>query len=127
MNVKRLFALSWRFLVLTALYVVVQSVGYGWFELPIDPAFLAEDQDAMFLGSVIVAAVHTGLVMMLVLRSSWSGWSLMLAIGFSFYGVTTLLSVIEVGLFRPGDGRPLAGAARPVPGSFALWPWSGSR
>lgn len=106
MNAKRLFSLGWRFLVLTALYVVVQSVSYGWFELPIDPAFLAEHQGAMLLGSVLIAAVHTGLVMMLVLRSSWSGWPLMLAVGFSFYGVTTFLSVIEVAYFGPAMGIP---------------------
>jgi hypothetical protein len=114
MNAKRLFALGWRFLVLAALYVVVQSVGYGWFEPPIDPAFLAEHQGAMLLGSILVAAVHTGLVIILILRSSWSGWPLMLAVGAAFYGVTTFLSVIEVVYFGPAMGVP----SQALPGLF---------
>ncbi len=106
MNVKQLFSFGWRFLFLTVLYVIVQSVGYGWFEVSIDPSFIAEHQNAMMLGTVLVAVVHTLLVMMLVWRSSWSGWPLMLAVGFAFYGVTTFLSVLEVVYFGPAMGIP---------------------
>ena len=111
MNTKRLFALGWRFLVLTVLYVVLQSIGYGWFEVPVDSAFVAEHQQAMMVGSIISAAVHTGLVMMLISRSSWSGWPLMLAVGFSFYGVTHFLSALEVVWFGPAMGIPANAAS----------------
>jgi hypothetical protein len=106
MTAKRLFSLGWRFLVLTVLYVVILSVGGSFLGTPIDPSFLAEHQNAMMLGSVLVAAVHTLLVMMLILRSSWSGWPLMLAVGFAFYGVTTFLSILEIAYFGPAMGIP---------------------
>jgi hypothetical protein len=58
------------------------------------------------VGLGVLALVNTSVIMVLILRSNWVSWKLMLAVGFSFYGVFTFLSAIEAIYFGPALGIP---------------------
>ncbi len=108
MTNKSMLMLGLKFIVLVILYLVTFIVG----GVLLDPVFSSqvapEQQNVLMLGMVLVAAVNTAVIMTLILRSMWAGWKLMLAIGFSFYGINTILSLIEAIYFGPVLGIPTA-------------------
>jgi hypothetical protein len=64
----------------------------------------ADQQWMMFPALILVSLVDAGLIMLVILRSNWSGWRLMAGVGISFYGVLTFMSQIETAYFGPALG-----------------------
>ena len=60
-----------------------------------EPANPAAALGALFVISLLESAV----VAYIILRSSWTGWKLILAMCFAFYGVNTLMPQIETAFF----------------------------
>jgi hypothetical protein len=51
------------------------------------------------LGLIIVGAGHALVLMAVILSSRWSGWKLMLAVSFAYYGMVTFMAQIETWYF----------------------------
>lgn len=115
MDAKTVLLRSGQYLLLTVLYLLIFMAG-GL--LAGDTAALGvvpADQEWMtFPGLVLVCLVDAALVMLVVRRSLWRGWRLMLGVAVSLYGVMTVMALIEVLWFGPAMGVP----ASIVPGLF---------
>lgn len=100
MNSKSIFALTWKFLVLTLLFLIFYMGGalIAAPELPagvnVEPGPFSPPFDIL-----IVAAAHTLTLMAVILSSRWHGWRLMLALAFAYYGCITFMSQIETAMF----------------------------
>ena len=57
-----------------------------------------EARDAL-ISLLVVSLITTAGFAYVILRSRWTGWKLVLAIFFVFYGVTTVMSQIETAFF----------------------------
>jgi hypothetical protein len=55
----------------------------------------------IFRAYLLMGFVDTLVVALVILRSRWSGWRLMLAAAFSLYGVMTVMAQIETAWFAP--------------------------
>lgn len=99
MNIRLIFKRVLQLLVLTVLFsifFVIGSMAVSGFipDLPSDPGHVSGET-----GLLIIAFVNALIVMALILSSRWSGWKLMLALSFSYYGVMTFLTQIETWFF----------------------------
>ncbi len=74
----------------------------------------ADQQWMLFPALILVSLVDAAMVMLVVRRSLWRGWRLMLAVAVSLYGVMTFMSQIETAWFGPSLGVP----ASVLPGLF---------
>lgn len=106
MTTKSIITLGLKFIGLTLLYLITFIFGGAILDPGVSWSITPEEQTAFMLGMGLLAMVNTAVIMVLILRSSWAGWKLMLAVGFSFYGVFTFLSVIEAIYFAPALGIP---------------------
>ncbi len=97
--------LGLKLVLLTILYLAITVIiGAALsFNIPPPPA---DQMDAVFQGLILVALVHTLITAVIILRSSWHGWRLALATGFSMFGVTTVMSTSEVAYLGPAMGIP---------------------
>jgi hypothetical protein len=91
---------------LTLLYLITFMFGGAILDPGVSWSITPEEQAAFMWGMSLLALVNTAVIMMLILRSTWAGWKLMLAVGFSFYGVFTFLSAIEAVYFGPALSIP---------------------
>jgi len=115
MPAKSMIAWMAKILGLTVLYFLCVMLGGALFvssrlSLP------AEQQTAAMLSSLLAALVCTSLLGALILYSRWGGWRLMLALGFSYYGIQTFMAQIETAYFGPAFGVP----SSDLPGLFAM-------
>lgn len=106
MTFKSIIILVLKYLALVAVYVLVSSLSSV-----VLPARLLMnvpgDSAATFdilLRSLLVAAVNTLILTVVILRSRWSGWKLMLGLSTAYYGVVTFMSQIETGYFADSLG-----------------------
>lgn len=107
MNIKSVVTLGLKIALLTILYLVI-TVFIGAV-LPFDIPQPPEDQmNAVLSGLILVAVVHTLVTAIIILRSRWHGQRLALAVGFSMFGVTTVMSQTEVVYFGSSLGIPLS-------------------
>jgi len=106
MTTKSIVTLGLKFIGLTLLYLITFVLGGIVLDPGVSSPIPPEQQSALMLGMVLVALVNTAVIMVLILRSTWAGWKLMLAAGFSFYGIVTLLSAIEAIYYGPALGIP---------------------
>jgi hypothetical protein len=95
--------LAAKILALSLLYLVLLVTGNTLFVASHLSAstMAATDGVRSLLAMLVVALVDTLVVALIVLRSRWGGWRLMLALAFALYGVMTFLAQIEVAWFAP--------------------------
>jgi hypothetical protein len=97
--VRILIQTTVRFVAVTILYFVCFAVVSGALLSnaagPPTPADAAAALTALVAVSLINAAIWT----YLILRSNWTGWKLILAVFFVFFGVNTLMPQIETAYF----------------------------
>jgi hypothetical protein len=106
MTIKSMVTLGLKFIGLTLLYLIIFILGGAILDPSISSPITPEQQSVLMWGMGLVALVNTAVIIVLILRSTWAGWKLMLAVGFSFYGVATFLSVIEAIYYGPALGIP---------------------
>jgi hypothetical protein len=103
---KSILTLGLKYIILTFLYLLIFVIGGVLLDPGVSSATTPEQQGTLMLGIGLMALVNTAVIMILILRSTWGGGKLMLAVAFSFYGVSTFLSVIEAIYFAPALGIP---------------------
>ncbi len=107
MSAKTLLLRVGQFALLAVLYLIFFIGGsmlrnvFSTTQLAAAPA---DQQWMMFPALILVSLVDAGLIMLVILRSNWSGWRLMAGVGISFYGVMTFMSQIESVYFGPALG-----------------------
>jgi hypothetical protein len=106
MSIKSTLIWGLKYIVLTLLYLVTFIISGVLLDPGVSSPTTPDQQGVLMMGISLMALVNTAVTMVLILRSTWSGWKLMLAVGFSFYGVSTFLSVIEAIYFAPALGIP---------------------
>jgi hypothetical protein len=115
MSAKAILIRVGQFLLLGVLYLVLFMAGSL---LRGDTSALGsvpEDQQWMiFPALILVSLVDTAVVMLVILRTLWSGWRLILGVAVSLYGVLTVMAQLEVAWFGPAMGVP----ASMLPGFF---------
>lgn len=89
-----------KFLLLTFLFLVFYLLGAFIFTPPLpagvvlEPGPIPEPYHIL-----VVGAAHTFVLMLVILRSRWSGWPLILATIFAYYGCVTVMMQIETAYF----------------------------
>lgn len=106
MTFKSTVLLLVKYIALVGMYMLVSSLSSivlparMLMTVPEDPAFAFD----ILLRSLLVAAVNTLIIMILILRSRWSGLKLMWNFALVYYGVVTFMSQIETGYFAASLG-----------------------
>lgn len=106
MTTKSIVTLGLKFIGLTLLYLITFILGGTILDPGASSPITAEQRSIFMLALGLVALINTAIIMVLILRSTWAGWKLMLAVGSSFYGVATFLSAVEAIYFGPALGIP---------------------
>lgn len=106
MTFKSTIVLVLKYLALVAVYVLVSSLSSVvlparlLMNVPGDPASTYN----ILMSSLLVAAVNTLIIVVVILRSRWSGWKLMLGLSAAYYGLVTVMSQMETGYFADALG-----------------------
>lgn len=87
-----------RFLALAILYFVCFAVISGAL-LSTAPEAVPAEATATLLPLFVASLINTAVWTYVILRSSWTGWKLVLTVFFVFYGVSTVMSQIETAYF----------------------------
>jgi hypothetical protein len=109
---KKLSIFTLKIVLLTVLYLVFFIAGSAMLSSQLNrgPAM----QAAALRAIPLVCLVDTLVLALVILRSNWGGWRLMLATAVSYYGVQTFMAQIETAYFGPALGVP----ASMLPGLF---------
>ena len=99
----QIIKLIFKWLVITVIYLLTLMVGTAIFEASVPPP-PQEQMGSVLLGVMITAVVDAAVIMILIIRSRWSGLKLMGTVAFSLYGVMTFMAVIEAAYFGPALG-----------------------
>lgn len=99
----KIVKLIFKWLTITVIYLVALMVGGAVFEAAVPPP-PDEQMGLVMLGMLITAAVDATMIIILIIRSRWSGWKLVGAVAFSLYGVMTFMAIIEAAYFGPALG-----------------------
>lgn len=103
-----------RIILLVVVYFILFVLASGLFATGTTPP-LTSEQEAMTLpGLLVVALVHTLIIVQLIRMSAWHGWRLSLVLMLGFYGVTTFMSQNESLWFASALGIPY----EVIPGFF---------
>ena len=100
---KKNLVLILKLIALTVLFFIFYMAGsvlMGTTLMHEDPAM----QQAALKAIPIVCLVDTLVLALVILRSNWNGWRLMLATSVSYYGVQTVMAQIESAYFGPALG-----------------------
>jgi hypothetical protein len=100
---KKILFLILKLIALTVLFFIFYLAGsmlMGTTLMHEDPAM----QQAALRAIPIVCLVDTLVLALVILRSNWNGWRLMLAASVSYYGVQTVMAQIESAYFGPALG-----------------------
>ena len=102
MNVRQLIIWTGRFILLLVLFYILFMAGTMALsgalpESPSEPGLLPAGT-----GLLLIGIANTLLVMGLVLSSRWSGWKLIVALVFGYYGTVTFMMQIETWYFLSG-------------------------
>jgi len=100
---KKTLFLILKLIALTVLFFIFYIAGSAL----LGPTLAHEDpamQMAALKAIPIVCLVDTLVLALVILRSNWSGWRLMLATSVSFYGIQTVMAQIESAYFGPSLG-----------------------
>jgi hypothetical protein len=103
MSARNLFLTFVRIIALVIVYLILEMVtgGIGTVDLPPLPA---EKVPAAFLGLFLVALVDSLVVALIVYRSRWHGWKLIVGLGVALFGVMAVMAQIETIYFAPALG-----------------------
>jgi len=103
---KKTLVLILKLIGLTALFFIFYMAGSSLLRtgMVTDPAM----QRAALKAIPIVCLVDTLVLALVILRSNWSGWKLMLATSVSYYGVQTVMAQIETAYFGPSLNIPMS-------------------
>jgi hypothetical protein len=99
---KKFLVFVGKIVLLTVLYLVLFSIG-GALLGPKIPRDAAMQSGALAI-LPWVTLVYVLVLTMIILRSNWGGWRLMLVTGLCYYGVQTFMSQIETAYFGPSLG-----------------------
>ncbi len=100
---KKTLILILKLIALTVLFFIFYMAGSAMLGTTLmheDPAM----QQAALKAIPIVCLVDTLVLALVILRSNWNGWRLMLATSVSYYGVQTVMAQIESAYFGPALG-----------------------
>jgi hypothetical protein len=95
-----------KYLLLVALYFVLQTVVPALFPTGLAWSPPPEALPWVFVGILAAALVNTLVVSLVIGRSGWGGWRLIAATAFAWYGVMSVMSQIETAWFGPAMGLP---------------------
>jgi hypothetical protein len=109
---KKTLILTAKIILLTVLYFIFFLLGSRLLgpQIPRDPA----TQMAALAALPLVCIVDTLVLTLVILRSNYNGWRLMLVTAISYYGVQTFMAQIETAYFGPVLGI----SASMLPGFF---------
>ena len=136
MYLKKIVIALLKYLALVVVYLVLFNATSGLVPTGLTWNPPAPLLPAIFLGILLVAAVNTGVISLVVVRSRWGGWRLFAATAIAWYGVMTVMSQIETAWFGPALGVPysvpVAIALNAVPlvllfTAAAVWAWGKAR
>ena len=70
---------------------------------PQEPAVALAPTDSLGAAAAwaLIALLYSAVIAYPVIRSRWAGWRLVAAVFIAFYGITTVLNMIEVAVFMP--------------------------
>ena len=88
-----------RLLAATILYFSSFAVVSGALLANVSPPPSPEEAGAALLALFVVSLINAAVWSYVILRAGWTGWKLILAIFFVFYGVSTLMPQIETAFF----------------------------
>ena len=88
-----------RLLAVTILYFSSFAVVSGALLANVSPQPAPGEAGAALLALLVISLINAGVWSYVILRARWTGWKLVLAIAFVFYGVTTLMPQIETAFF----------------------------
>jgi hypothetical protein len=103
---KKTLVLILKLIALTALFFILYMAGSAFLGpgLVPDPTM----QQAALKAIPIVCLVDTLVLALVIRRSNWNGWKLILATAVSYYGVQTVMAQIETAYFGPALGIPMS-------------------
>ena len=90
---------SIRLLAVTILYFSTFAVVSGALLANVSPGPAPDEAGATLLALFAVSLINAAVWSYVILRARWTGWKLILAIFFVFYGVSTLMPQIETAFF----------------------------
>jgi hypothetical protein len=88
-----------RLLAVTILYFSSFAVVSGALLANVSPQPAPEEAGAVLLALLVISLINAAVWSYVILRAGWTGWKLIPAIAFVFYGVTTLMPQIETAFF----------------------------
>jgi len=88
-----------RLLAVTILYFSSFAVVSGALLANMSPQPAPNEAGAALLALLVISLINAAVWNYVILRAGWTGWKLVLAIAFVFYGVTTLMPQIETAFF----------------------------
>ena len=88
-----------RLLAVTTLYFGTFAVVSGALLANVSPQPAPEEAGAALLALLVISLINAAVWSYVILRAGWTGWKLIAAIFFVFYGVTTLMPQIETAFF----------------------------
>lgn len=88
-----------RLLAVTILYFSSFAVVSGALLANVSPQPAPNEAGAALLSLLVISLINAAVWSYVILRAGWTGWKLVLAICFVFYGVTTLMPQIETAFF----------------------------
>lgn len=102
MDPKAVFNITWRFILLTMLFIIFYLLGsmavFGYLPaIEPEPGLVSPEA-----GIVIIAAFNTLVIIAVIRTSNFSGWRLMLGLAVAYYGVATFMTQIETCFFLTG-------------------------
>lgn len=104
MSFRIIFTALVKYLALVVLYVVLFMLGSAAIPMRFDWTPPPDQQPWVLLGLLLVAFVNTLVISLVVARSAWSGWRLVAATIFAWYGAMTFMTQIESTWFGPALG-----------------------
>lgn len=88
-----------RLLAVTILYFGIFAVVSGALLANVSPQPAPEEAGAALLALFVVSLTNAAVWSYVILRAGWTGWKLVVAVFFVFYGVSTLMPQIETAFF----------------------------
>lgn len=104
MSRKTVLTILVKYLALVVLYLVLFVVGSATFSIGLDRTPPPDQQSLVMPALLLVALVNTFVISVVIRRLGRSGWRLVLATMFAWYGTMTFMTQIESAWFGPALG-----------------------
>ena len=106
MNFKAIMGSVLKYLFLVAIFFIVDMVSSSVVPIDLDWTPAADQLPVVFAGLLLSAAVISLVISLIVVRSRWSGWTLIGATFVSWLGCMTIMAQIETAWFAPALNIP---------------------